>query len=150
MPKLPQISDAEWEVMKVVWDHGPLTAGEVVRHLSEARQRAGEPEWAPRTIKTLLSRLVQKHAVEAKEEGLPVKRFLYKARVTREESVRQESRSFLSRVFDGSVAPALLHLLEGARLSRGEIQQLRETLRREEEAAKGKGGPASKGHRGEE
>src|SRR3712207_8356092 len=37
MPKLPQISDAEWEVMKVVWDHGPLTAGDVVRHLSDAR-----------------------------------------------------------------------------------------------------------------
>ena len=35
---LPQISDAEWDVMKVVWDHGPLTAGEVVRHLAAERQ----------------------------------------------------------------------------------------------------------------
>jgi BlaI family transcriptional regulator, penicillinase repressor len=137
MPKLPQISDAEWEVMKVVWDHGPLTAGDVVRQLSEAREGAagaGESAWAPRTIKTLLSRLVKKRAVEVKTSP-DGKKFLYRARVSREECVRQESRSFISRVFDGSVAPALLHFLQGARLSRDDIQRLRETLRREEESA---------------
>ena len=140
MPKLPQISDAEWEVMKVVWDHGPLTAGDVVRQLSEARGGAagaggaGESAWAPRTIKTLLSRLVKKRAVEVKTSP-DGKKFLYRARVSREECVRQESRSFISRVFDGSVAPALLHFLQGARLSRDDIQRLRETLRREEESA---------------
>lgn len=142
MPKLPQISDAEWEVMKVVWDHGPLTAGDVVRHLSDLRASggaaggggAGEPAWAPRTIKTLLSRLVKKRAVEVKTSP-DGKKFLYRARVSREECVRRESRSFISRVFDGSVAPALLHFLQGARLSREDIQKLRDTLRREEEAA---------------
>ena len=141
MPKLPQISDAEWEVMKVVWDHGPLTAGDVVRQLSEARTSpagagagGGEGVWAPRTIKTLLSRLVKKRAVEVKTSP-DGKKFLYRARVSREECVRQESRSFISRVFDGSVAPALLHFLQGARLSRDDIQRLRETLRREEESA---------------
>ena len=55
----PPISDAEWEVMKSVWDHGPLTAGEVVSRL-EAQTR-----WHPRTIKTLLARLVKKGAVKA-------------------------------------------------------------------------------------
>src|SRR5687768_11428545 len=103
MPKLPQISDAEWEVMKVVWDQGPLTAGDVVRQLSDSRG-AAEPAWAPRTIKTLLSRLVAKRAVEVKTAD-GGKKFLYRARVSREECVRQESRSFISRVFDGSVAP---------------------------------------------
>ena len=136
MPKLPQISDAEWEVMKVVWDHGPLTAGDVVRHLSEARAAGGgEPAWAPRTIKTLLSRLVKKRAVEVRSSP-DGKKFLYRARVSREECVRQESRSFLSRVFDGSVAPALLHFLQSSRLSPADIQKLRETLRLEEEAAR--------------
>ena len=138
MPKLPQISDAEWEVMKVVWDHGPLTAGEVVRRLSDDRRQGsggGEPAWAPRTIKTLLSRLVKKRAVEVKtcEGG---KKFLYRPRVSREECVRQESRSFLSRVFDGSVAPALLHFLQSSRLSGEDLQKLRETLRVEEESAR--------------
>src|SRR4051794_6759560 len=134
MPKLPQISDAEWDVMKVVWDHGPLTAGDVVRHLADER------DWRPRTVKTLLSRLVRKGAVDAADDRGPGgRRFLYRARVTRQQCVRQESRSFLSRVFDGSVAPALLHFLEGARLSPDEIRQLRQTLQREEEAARAAG-----------
>src|SRR3954453_22745272 len=99
MPNLPQISDAEWDVMKVVWDHGPLTAGEVVRHL------AAERRWSPRTVKTLLSRLVKKGAAEVRTEetdtgrgGGSGRRFLYRARVSREACVRRESRLFLSRV----------------------------------------------------
>src|SRR5438477_8112455 len=100
MPNFPQISDAEWDVMKVVWDHGPLTAGEVVRHL------AAERRWSPRTVKTLLSRHVKKGAAEVRTEetdasGGVGRRFLYRARVSREACVRRESRSFLSRVFDG-------------------------------------------------
>src|SRR6476661_8368232 len=117
MPNFPQISDAEWDVMKVVWDHGPLTAGEVVRHL------AAERRWSPRTVKTLLSRLVKKGAAEVRTEDADTasggagggagggRRFLYRARVSREACVRRESRSFLSRVFDGAAAPAVLHLL---------------------------------------
>ena len=54
---IPAISDAEWDVMKVVWDHGPLTSGDVVKRLAD------EKDWKPRTVKTLLSRLVQKGAV---------------------------------------------------------------------------------------
>src|SRR5689334_1356232 len=60
MSSFPQISDAEWDVMRIVWDNGPLTAGDVVRHL------AGAKDWHPRTVKTLLSRLVKKGAVEMK------------------------------------------------------------------------------------
>ena len=122
MPQIPQISDAEWEVMKVVWDRGPLTAGDVVEHV------AAEHDWKPRTIKTLLNRLVQKKAVEVEVDG---RRYLYRARVTREACVRRESRSFLSRVFNGAVTPAVVHFLENARLTPQEIRQLRDTLERE-------------------
>jgi BlaI family penicillinase repressor len=122
MPQIPQISDAEWEVMKVVWDRGPLTAGDVVDCV------AAEHDWKPRTIKTLLNRLVQKKAVEFEVEG---RRYLYKARVTREACIRRESRSFLSRVFNGAVAPAVVHFLENAQLTPDEIRRLKETLERE-------------------
>ena len=122
MPQIPQISDAEWEVMKVVWDRGPLTAGDVVDFV------AAEHDWKPRTIKTLLNRLVQKKAVEFEVEG---RRYLYKARVTREACIRRESRSFLSRVFNGAVAPAVVHFLENAQLTPDEIRRLKETLERE-------------------
>lgn len=120
---LPQISDAEWEVMKAVWDRGPagLTAGEVVQALEAER------DWRPRTVKTLLGRLVKKGAVAFEDDG---RRYLYRAKVTKEDCVRMESRSFLARVFDGAVAPALVHFLEHEKLTPDEIRQLRQTLER--------------------
>jgi len=122
MASIPQISDAEWEVMKAVWEGAPLTAGDVVARV------AAEQAWKPRTIKTLLNRLVKKGAVAMEAEG---RRYLYRARVARDAVVRRETRSFLSRVFDGAAAPAIVHFLEQARLTPEEIRQLRETLERE-------------------
>ena len=131
--KLPQISDAEWDVMKVVWDSPrPLTAGEVVQRLAD------DKHWKPRTIKTLLNRLVKKRAVEARADPAG-RRFLYRARVAREAVVRKESRSFLWRVFDGAVAPALVHFLEHGQLTAEEIDQLKQTLEREGHGQKGRG-----------
>lgn len=122
MASIPQISDAEWEVMKAVWEGAPLTAGDVVSRV------AAEQAWKPRTIKTLLNRLVKKGAVAMEPDG---RRYLYRARVARDAVVRRETRSFLSRVFDGAAAPAIVHFLEQARLTPEEIRQLRETLERE-------------------
>ena len=118
----PAISDAEWDVMKVVWDHGPLTSGEVVKQLAD------EKHWKPRTVKTLLSRLVQKGAVAAAERD---GRVLYSAKVARDALARREARSFLSRVFDGAVAPALVHFIREADLSPRDIAELKKILDRE-------------------
>lgn len=118
-PNVPEISDAEWDVMKVVWDRGPLTAGEVVAGVGEARS------WRPRTVKTLLNRLVKKGAVDMAAEGT---RFLYRAKVSQAACVRHESKSFLSRVFDGAVTPAVVHLLSTHRLSADEVRELKAIL----------------------
>src|SRR2546421_12237938 len=56
MPALPQISDSEWDVMKVIWDSGPLTAGEIVQKLE------GQRDGHPRTAETLLGRGVEEGA----------------------------------------------------------------------------------------
>jgi len=121
-PHIPAISEAEWDVMKIVWDHGPLTSGDVVKRLADER------DWKPRTIKTLLARLVQKGAVAANEsEG----KYLYAARVTREALQKREGRSFLARVFDGAVAPALVHFIQDAELSPQQINELKKILDRE-------------------
>ena len=124
--KLPQISDAEWEVMKAVWDAGGagMTAGEVVDAVARVQ------DWHPRTIKTLLNRLVQKKAVDVRVDG---RRYLYRPRVPRDAALRSESRSFLSRVFGGAVAPAVVHLLEQSdlKLRPEEIEQLRQILDKE-------------------
>jgi BlaI family penicillinase repressor len=122
--------------MKAVWDGDDasggagLTAGEVVDSVGRVQ------DWHPRTIKTLLNRLVQKKAVDVRVDG---RRYLYRPRVPRDAALRRESRSFLSRVFGGAVAPAVVHLLEQSdlKLTPREIEQLRAILESGEERDKG-------------
>ena len=120
MPQLPQISDAEWDVMKVVWSHGPLTAGEVVRHLSP------ESHWRPRTIKTLLNRLVKKKALTVQRyKNL----FLYSPALQEADCMRAESQSFLERFFGGDVRPLLIHFAENKQLTAEDLAELQKILR---------------------
>ncbi len=70
MAGLPNISDAEWEVMNVVWDDGPLGAAEVAERL------ATSTDWTEATVKTLLGRLVKKGALTYEIDG---RRYLYRA-----------------------------------------------------------------------
>src|ERR1041385_4247153 len=84
-----RITKAEWEVMTVVWERAPIAASAIVQSLAEERQ------WALATVRTLLRRLVNKGALEQREDG---KRYVYSPRVSREECVRRESESFLDRV----------------------------------------------------
>src|SRR5690349_10064617 len=115
----PAISGAEWEVMKVVWDREPVGGPEVVAALGDARG------WKPRTVKTLLSRLLGKGAVVFDVDG---KRHVYRSKVSRADCVRRESRSFLERVFDGAITPAVAHLLEGKKLSEEDVRRLQKVL----------------------
>ena len=122
MSKPPQISGAEWEVMQVLWDASPLSGTEVAE-----RMRAH-----PKTVKTLLGRLVKKGALRFKEEA---NRYLYSPAFVRDRYVAEESRSFLQRVFGGEASPALVHFVENVELTDEEIQELRDLLDRR---AKGK------------
>lgn len=122
--ELPSISDAEWEVMKVLWDHHPLAASDVVRRL------AGRRDWSPRTVKTMLNRLVRKGALTFRADG---KRYLYSPAVSRRETVRAESQSFLHRVFEGSAGPMLVHFVRDARLTREELETLQRILNEKRE-----------------
>jgi BlaI family transcriptional regulator, penicillinase repressor len=119
--KMPTISDAEWEVMNVVWSNAskPVTAGEIVEQL------APRHDWSPRTIKTMLNRLIKKGALGFKPEGT---RYLYHAKVTREQCVREESRSFLQRIFGGEAGPMLNYFVQSVKLSPAEIEELRKLL----------------------
>ena len=118
-----RISDAEWEVMKVVWDRHPITALEVIQRL------AGKTEWNHRTIRTMLTRLVKKGALTFEMQG---KAYHYRPSVSQEACVRRESRSFLARVFGGATAPMLVHFVKNSDLSAEEIRQLRKILAEKE------------------
>ena len=114
-----QISDAEWEVMQVIWTREPRTAAEVIESLSESR------DWNHRTIRTLLARLVEKGVLTFESDGL---RYIYRAAVTRASCIRQRSQSFLSKVFGGDVNALLAHFVEDGTVSKKEMEELSRLL----------------------
>jgi len=114
-----QISDAEWIVMNLIWQSGPIDAAKVVERLAAAN------DWSSATVKTMLHRLVKKGALSHQAHG---KKYLYRASVRRHDCIRKASRSFLERVFGGEAAPALLHLVKTSKLSADEVAELRALL----------------------
>jgi BlaI family penicillinase repressor len=121
MGKAPRISDAEWEVMQVVWDKAPLTSNDIADQLAE------DHDWDVRTIKTMLNRLVKKGALKFKTQG---RSYLYSPTVTQDTCVKEETDRFLGRVFRGSTTPLIAHFIENAQLSKEEIGELRHILSR--------------------
>jgi BlaI family penicillinase repressor len=114
----PRISDAEWEVMRVAWTKGEVSAQEVIDALADR-------DWSPRTVKTLLGRLKTKGALAYEARG---KAYVYRPAVRMEDCVRQESQSFLDRVFGGASVPLLAHFVKRAKLSPREIDELKKIL----------------------
>jgi BlaI family penicillinase repressor len=113
------ISEAEWQVMNVVWRDQPVEAQVVVEELAEPNG------WSAATVKTMLHRLVKKRALAFEQDG---KRYLYSATVRQCDCVRHASRSFVERVFGGSAAPALMHLVKTSKLTDAEVVKLRRLL----------------------
>ena len=115
----PQISDAEWVVMKVIWDKGPLTTNQVVEALDD------QTNWKPKTIHTLLRRLARKGALAFAKQG---REYLFRPLVDARHCRHAASRSFLHRLFDGELGPFLASFLEQEKLSRAEIEELKRIL----------------------
>lgn len=118
MPEIT-ISDAEWQVMQVLWRLGHATASEVIAELAQLNR------WQHRTIRTLLARLVEKGAVSAVADG---NRYLYRPAITRQKCLRAESRSFLEKVFAGNAAELLAHFVQATDISPEQIDELKRLL----------------------
>lgn len=114
-----RISEAEHAVMEVLWNQSPLTAAEVCDKVCE------EKGWSLATVKTLLSRLVIKHALATKPDG---KRFLYTPSMARTEYLGTESRRLVDRLFGGRAAPLFAHLAESEALTADDIAEIEALL----------------------
>ncbi|MDN5782135.1 MAG: BlaI/MecI/CopY family transcriptional regulator [Luteimonas sp.] len=114
-----QISEAETQVMQVLWERSPRSADEVVAAL------ASSTDWAEPTVKTLLNRLLNKGAIEAVRDG---RRYLYTPVLQREAWLAEQSEGLLGRLFGGRVAPLVAHFSERGRLSDADIAELRQLL----------------------
>jgi len=124
MKKLPKISESEWLVMRVLWSKSPLAAQDIFEQLDSTTK------WKPKTIKTLIDRLVKKGAVKYEKDG---RRYLYYPAVGREECVTTERKSFIKRVYGGITKPMLAAFLEDAELSGEDIAELKDILEQKAE-----------------
>lgn len=116
----PDISESEWSVMEVLWDSAPQTASEVTKALRPTTN------WAENTVRTLLTRLVEKGALKTSENTSGTRTFL--PAVKREACVRAESQSFLDRVFGGATKPLLVHFAQNSKLTADEVRELKRIL----------------------
>lgn len=119
MNTTPSISEAEFQVMKVIWEKSPVSTTEVVTELEKTT------DWKPKTIQTLLSRLVKKDVLSFKREG---RVFVYTPLVKESDCLSQESDSFLKRFYNGTLNAMVVNFLDQDRLSDDEIERLREIL----------------------
>ena len=114
------ISEAESVVMAVLWQQHPLTADDIIAAL--ARQQ----DWQEATVKTLINRLLKKGAISAEPQG---RRYLYAPVLQREAWLHSQSAGLLDRLFDGRVAPLVAHFGRHRRLSKKDIEELKQLIR---------------------
>lgn len=124
MQDLPQISETEFEVMKIVWKHAPISTNDITDRLLRTTS------WSPKTIQTLIKRLVIKEALTYEKQG---RVFVYTPLVKENEYIDQKSTSFLKRYYDGDITAMLSSYIENDRLSETDIDHLRSLLSRKPE-----------------
>lgn len=112
---MKRISQAELDVLDVLWGESPLAASEVAARLT------AEKDWTSRTVKTLLARLVEKGALTTQEDG---RRFLYTPAISKKSYSQGAATRLVDRLFGGKAAPLVAQLADGKGLTADDIAEL--------------------------
>ncbi len=123
-----KLTSSEWNVLNCLWEHSPRTVMQIVGELE------GTVGWARSTTITTLHRMEDKGLVRCEQAG---RGKAYVPLVEREQAVLAETRSFLDRVYQGSVGVMVSTMARQEGLSRAQIAQLRAILDEAEQEAKG-------------
>ena len=117
--KIEAITDAEWEIMRVVWTKEETTSNEIIDVLQ------GKTDWKPSTVKTLLSRLVTKHYLKTRKEG---KQFIYHALVEESKAVKQVSEELFDKICHKKIGSLLIDVMGEKELSLSDIEIMEKIL----------------------
>ena len=122
MPKRAQslLTPHELEIMQIVWNHPEVTVRDVYEELRQRRKVAYT------TVMTLMHILEKKGHLKKSAAG---RQHIYKAARPRRQTISALLKDFMDRVFNGSAKPLLVHLVSDGRLSKSEIEELRELLK---------------------
>lgn len=121
MKPLPKISEAEYEVMKVIWNYAPINTNEITERLTRTT------DWSPKTIQTLIKRLVNKGVLTYEKQS---RVFVYTPLFSQKDYIGQESHSFLDRFYNGSMTSMLTAFLDSDQSTAAEIDTLQMLLSR--------------------
>ena len=113
------ITDAEWEVMRVVWANDQVTSKKVISVLQE------KMDWTQSTIKTILGRLVGKGVLNTEQE---VRKFIYTANIEEKEAVRDYTEDIFNRICNKKVGNVIGNIIEDHVLSFDDIDRLEKIL----------------------
>lgn len=118
------ISESELEVMKVLWKIGEASSAQIIEQLKESS------DWKPKTIQTLITRLVSKGFIDVDKTNR--KLFIYKPAISEREYKDFASKSFLEKLYNGSINKMVLSFVKENKLSKEEIDELRDILKDED------------------
>jgi BlaI family penicillinase repressor len=113
-----RLGDLQLRIMRVLWDSGAVT-------VSEVQQRLGRQRLAYTTVATMLRKMEERGLVDHLEEG---RKFLYRPVVSLDAVTRSMTGDLVDRLFDGSLAEAVSHLLESREISREELDRLEQLI----------------------
>lgn len=119
-----EITDAELEIMKVLWKYGELTLNKIVEILSKNENKNKS------TIKTLLYRLIEKESVKSITNK--TKENTYKATINEEEYLKKANETFLEKLYNGSTNKLLLNFVEEKKISKKDLQDLLDLIESED------------------
>ena len=128
----PATSQAELDILKTIWEHGPGTVRQINARLRQTGRR-----WAYTTVLTLLQRLQAKGYVASDKTGLA---YVFRAVVSRDRLLRQRLKDLANQLCEGTPAPLVLALVQNQRFSEEEIEQFRKLLDQLEAAKEKKNG----------
>ncbi|GFD75826.1 BlaI/MecI/CopY family transcriptional regulator [Alteromonas marina] len=120
MQEKPEISNAEFEVLDVLWDDHPATSNDVVVRLNDKK------DWHEKTVKTLLGRLVKKGVLGFEKQQ---RQYLYYPLIAREDYTRKETTNFVSRLFKGKIAPMVAGFANQNALSKQDVSELKALIK---------------------
>ncbi|MBO4914515.1 MAG: BlaI/MecI/CopY family transcriptional regulator [Oscillospiraceae bacterium] len=115
------LSNMEWKLMNQLWDHAPMTLMQLTRALEE------DTGWTKHTIITMLTRLEGKDAVRWEQSG---RTRHYSPVIAREDARREETASFLDRVYGGKLGLMMSALVDDHKLTKEDIDELSEILKK--------------------
>jgi predicted transcriptional regulator len=120
MDKIKRLPDAEFELMRIVWQNEPpMSTNQIIACLDESNT------WKPQTVLTLLVRLIEKGFLRSEKAG---KERIYFPAVTREEYLQAETGSLFDRLHGNSIFSLVNTLYDGKKFSDKEVAELRSWL----------------------